>query len=128
LVSSDKYGKYIDNFDEVQAELVEHYGAQVLSKDLDSAIAGDQDRHIRHDAIETLGIFSDILKDVSLQGIIPTNFGVAQSEWEPNSYGETEFVKVGRKDVEIALPFDIWWPCAVLWAQGMEIMIRMQEA
>ncbi|KAK6983886.1 Integrase catalytic domain-containing protein [Favolaschia claudopus] len=131
-----KYGKYIDNFDEVQAELVEHYGAQ----DLDSAIAGDQDRHIRHDAIEVadnqspfesseaLGIFSDILKDVSLQGIIPTNFGVAQSEWEGNSYGETEFVKVGRKDVEIALPFDIWWPRAVLWAQGMEIMIRMQEA
>ncbi|KAJ7646151.1 hypothetical protein B0H17DRAFT_1148214 [Mycena rosella] len=41
-------------------------------------------------------------------------------------YSEVEVVKVGRKNVEIALPFTVWWPRAAKWAQGLEIMAKIQ--
>jgi hypothetical protein len=112
----------------------------MISDDLDLAIAEDQDRHIRHapidvvenecpfDSEDAMGIFSAALQEVKLTGIIPESFGVAEHEWEERFYGETEVVKVGRKDVEIALPFQLWWPRAVVWAQGLEIMVRIQAA
>ncbi|KAJ7934971.1 hypothetical protein B0H13DRAFT_1591207 [Mycena leptocephala] len=108
------------------------------SGDLDLAIAGDQDRHIRHEAIEVTEhqfpfgseevgvIFYDSFKVVQDTGIIPIGMGVAEGEWEDGFYAETEAVKVGRKDIEIPLPFRVWWPRAVTWAQGLEIMAKIQ--
>ncbi|KAJ6524109.1 hypothetical protein DFH09DRAFT_937428, partial [Mycena vulgaris] len=108
--------------------------------DIDLAIAGDQDHQIHHEAIEVaqnecpftneeaMSIFSSALHEVQAKGIIPQHFGVAEAEWEERYYGETETVKVGRKEVSIQLPFDIWWPRAVGWAQGLEIMVRIQAA
>ncbi|KAJ6608014.1 hypothetical protein B0H10DRAFT_1816739, partial [Mycena sp. CBHHK59/15] len=106
--------------------------------DLDSVIAGDQDRHIRHEPIgvvetecpfasaEAITIFSSALKDVQSAGIIPRHFGVAETEWEGSFYGETETVKVGRKEAQIVLLFEIWWPRAVAWAQALDIMVNIQ--
>ncbi|KAJ7737242.1 hypothetical protein DFH07DRAFT_753093, partial [Mycena maculata] len=106
--------------------------------DLDLAIAGDQDRHIRHEAIEVKqnrfpfnseearDIFTDTLRTVHAAGIIPDQMGVAEAEWEDGMYAETEIIKVGRKDVEVILPFMIWWPRAVKWAQGLEILTKIQ--
>ncbi|KAJ6552956.1 hypothetical protein B0H19DRAFT_949303, partial [Mycena capillaripes] len=108
--------------------------------DLDSAIAEDQDRHIRHEAIDVVEskfpfqsneagvVFRSALTEVKSESIIPHNFGVLESEWEGNFYGETESVKVGRKEAEIRLPFENWWPRAVAWAQGLEIMVRIRAA
>ncbi|KAJ7508166.1 hypothetical protein B0H11DRAFT_1704596 [Mycena galericulata] len=113
---------------------------QPLVEDLDLSIAGDQERHIRHEAIdvaenkcpfqseEATTIFFAALEDAKSAGIIPENIGVAEAEWGGPFYGETEKVKVGRKDVEIVLPFEIWWPRAVLWAQALELMVRIQAA
>ncbi|KAJ7476048.1 hypothetical protein FB451DRAFT_1463400, partial [Mycena latifolia] len=108
--------------------------------DIDIAIAGDQDHNICHEAIEVVEnecpfasqeaatIFSGALQEVQSAGIIPENFGVAEGDWEQPYYGESETVKVGRKEVEIALPFEIWWPRAVAWVQGLEIIVRIQAA
>ncbi|KAJ7478866.1 hypothetical protein B0H11DRAFT_1725707, partial [Mycena galericulata] len=108
--------------------------------DLYLTIAGGQDRHIRHEAFnavenecpfsseDAMVIFFAALHEVKSEGIIPEGFGVAEPEWEAQFYGETETVKVGRKEVEIVLPFVIWWPRAVVWAQGLEIMVRIQAA
>ncbi|KAJ7449332.1 hypothetical protein B0H11DRAFT_1928679 [Mycena galericulata] len=97
---------------------LERYGGE---DNLDLAIAGDQDRHIRHEAIDVVEnecpfssedatvIFSAALPEVKSAGIITENFGVAGPEWEERFYGETETVKIGREDVEIVLPFGIWW-------------------
>ena len=153
LVGEAKYGRYSDDFPNVHPEVLERYGDagmyssqlawnQVMNThipdDLDLAIAGDQDRHIRHEAIgvvenqcpfasaEATAIFSSALKDVQSAGIIPQHFGVAENEWEGSFYGETETVKVGRKEVQIALPFGIWWPRAVAWAQALEVMVNIQ--
>lgn len=104
------------------------------------AIAGDQDHNIRHEAIAVLenecpfdsedatAIFCQALQDVKSAEIVPQHFGVAEIEWDGPFYGQTETVKVGRKDVEIVLPFQIWWPRAVEWAQGLELMVRIQMA
>ncbi|KAF8217044.1 hypothetical protein K438DRAFT_1508312, partial [Mycena galopus ATCC 62051] len=106
---------------------------------LDEAIAKDQDQNVRHEAInvtetelpfrseETRTIFSAALREVQAAGIIPQNFGVAEDEWEGAFYGETEAIKIGRKQVEIRLPFAIWWPRAVAWSQGLDLMVRIQE-
>ncbi|KAJ7731740.1 hypothetical protein B0H16DRAFT_1234859, partial [Mycena metata] len=102
--------------------------------DLDAAIADEQDHHVRHDPIDVIEnrcpfhseeaktIFSSAVQEVQSAGIIPQYLGVAEAEWDGQPYGETETVKIGRKDVEIQLPFEIWWPRAVAWAQGLEIM------
>ncbi|KAJ7138666.1 hypothetical protein C8R46DRAFT_1271677, partial [Mycena filopes] len=108
--------------------------------DVDAAIAGDQHHNIRHDAIDVVenkcpfssedavAMFSLAVDQVSSAGIIPKHLGVAETEWEERFYGETEVVKIGRKEVEIQLPFQIWWPRAVTWAQGLEVMSRIQAA
>lgn len=119
-----------------RAGAIKHY----ITDDLDLAIAGDQGHNIRHEAIDVVEdecpfssqeantIFSAALQEVQFAGIIPENLGVAEVDWEDRFYGETETVKIGRKDVEIVLPFEIWWPRAVVWAQGLEIMVRIQMA
>ncbi|KAJ7458292.1 hypothetical protein B0H11DRAFT_1873258 [Mycena galericulata] len=135
LVGELLYGKYADDFTNVHPDILLRYGQE---DDLDLVIAGDQDRHIRHEAIEVKqnqfpfnseeaeDIFTDTLQTVHAAGIIPDQMGVAEAEWEDGMYTETEIVKVGRKDVEVILPFMIWWPRAVKWAQGLEILTKIQ--
>ncbi|KAJ6498199.1 hypothetical protein DFH09DRAFT_945531, partial [Mycena vulgaris] len=143
LIGELKYGKYADNFEHVHPEVLERYrnhGAFSGSNDIDLAIAGDQDHHIRHEAIdvvenecpfasvEAMTLFSAVFQEAQSAGIIPNHLGVAEDEWEGRFYGETETVKIGRKEVQITLPFEIWYPRAVSWAQGLEIMVRLQAA
>ena len=145
------HGKYADDFQNVHPDILQRYGnegkhlgfvSQIMvheiSEDLDQAIAGDQDRHIRHEAIEVVDnqfpfnsveggdIFTGAFNEVRAEGIIPEQMGVAETEWEDGVYGEIELVKVGRKEAEVVLPFEIWWPRAVAWAQGLEIMTKIQ--
>ncbi|KAJ6608230.1 hypothetical protein B0H10DRAFT_1921250 [Mycena sp. CBHHK59/15] len=143
LLGELKYGKYADDFDNVHPDILQQYGDEGIfsahiSENLDLAIAGDQDHHVRHEAIEVMQnkfpfntddagrIFSEALKQVKARGIVPQGMGVARNEWEDGFYGETEMVKVGKKEVEIVLPFRVWWPRAVEWAQGLELMVRIQ--
>ncbi|KAJ7122623.1 hypothetical protein C8R43DRAFT_899656, partial [Mycena crocata] len=141
LLGELNYGRYSDDFENIHPEVLERYGNEGdCLADIDLAIAGDQDRHIRHEAIDVVEnqcpfeteqatvIFCQALEDVTSSEIIPEHFGVAEAEWEERFYGETEKVKVGRKDVEIVLPFQVWWPRAVAWAQGLELMVRIQAA
>lgn len=107
--------------------------------DLDEEIANDQAHNVRHEAVgvaetkfpfrseQARNLFVAALADVQEAGIISENFGVAEAEWEVPFYGESENVKIGRKQVEITLPFPIWWPRAVAWAQGLDLMVRIQE-
>ncbi|KAF8193578.1 hypothetical protein K438DRAFT_1589111, partial [Mycena galopus ATCC 62051] len=57
--------------------------------------------------------------------IIPLEFGLAQNQWPEGFYGETE--ASWMREVEIHLPFAIWWLHAVVWVQGLEFMVRIQE-
>ncbi|KAJ7683760.1 hypothetical protein B0H17DRAFT_27044 [Mycena rosella] len=124
LVGELKYGKYADNFDEIHPDVLDRYGD---AANIDEAIASDQGHNIRHDAIdvskhkcpfqgdEAAHIFSCALAELKALEIIPQQLGVSPGEWDEDGYPETELVKVGRKEVEITLPFVVWWPRAVAW-------------
>lgn len=100
---------------------------------VDDLIAADQTRDIRHEAIdvpthgspftaEQAEVFFEALSAVKEQGIIPAGF-----ELDVDGYPVRESIHLGRggKRVSVILPFDIWWPRALLWAQGLDLMTRM---
>jgi hypothetical protein len=62
--------------------------------------------------------------------IVPLGFGVAESEWDEDTYPEFEDITLGRrgKSLNVCLPFDVWWPRAVAWAQGLDLMVRICTA
>ncbi|KAJ7937711.1 hypothetical protein B0H13DRAFT_1447161, partial [Mycena leptocephala] len=67
-------------------------------------------------------IFQEALAVVKAEDVIPTGFGVAEAEWDSGIYPKMEEIKAGRKNVKVDLPFVVWWPRAVAWAQGLELM------
>ncbi|KAJ7434920.1 hypothetical protein B0H11DRAFT_2161919 [Mycena galericulata] len=135
LVGELKYGKYADNFEDIHPDILERYRDE---DDIDIAIAGDQSQHIRHEAVDApkaefpfqsddaLDIFSQALKNVKAAEMIPQQMGVSPEEWDGGHYPETEMVKAGRKYIDITLPFPLWWPRAVAWTQGLELMAKIQ--
>ncbi|KAJ7793638.1 hypothetical protein B0H14DRAFT_3559579 [Mycena olivaceomarginata] len=86
-----------------------------------------QGRNVRHEPIdvpkhsslfltsEAEEIFAKALAEVNDEGIIPAGFGVAEAEWDDGIYNSV-----------VALPFAIWWPRAVSWTQGLELMLHIQ--
>jgi len=107
--------------------------------ELDNMISTDQQSHIRHDPVdvpkhaapfaseEAEDIFYAALKDVLAAGIVPRDLGVHDSEWDGGDYPTFEAIKSGRRGklLNMVLPFDIWWPKAVAWAQGLDLMTRI---
>ncbi|KAJ6461957.1 hypothetical protein DFH09DRAFT_959148, partial [Mycena vulgaris] len=108
-------------------------------EDLDDAIALDQGHNVRHEPVDVAKhsppfltakaeeISPDALAAVQREEIIPAGFSVGEAEWEDGMYCEIEVMKVGRKESQIVLPFRIWWPRAVAWAQGLKVMSRLQS-
>lgn len=106
---------------------------------LDSHLAADQERHIRHapiplpssespftsEALEQ--VFWGSLNEVLKKDIIPGGYGVTASGWDQGVYGDYEGISLGRsgRKVSIALPPQIWWRQAVRWAQGLEILTQV---
>ncbi|TDL30236.1 hypothetical protein BD410DRAFT_709365, partial [Rickenella mellea] len=104
-------------------------------------IAADQNVHIRHDPIEVpedacppslrsreeMARFRDILQELQRMEVVPSGLGVSEQEWGNDGYPDIEVIKSGRggKELHVQLPFVIWWPRAVRWAQGLELMCRM---
>jgi len=104
---------------------------------IEDLIANDQRNNVRHEPIEVpkhqlpfhnpeaVQIFLDALKEAAIEGIVPDDFGLREDEWEDGLYPEIEHLKVGKRVVEIMLPFEVWYPRAVVWARGLELMTRI---
>jgi hypothetical protein len=106
---------------------------------IDDRIAADQEHHIRHDPVEVPqhgipftspeaeGLFANAHRGVVAAGIVPLGFGVAENEWDEDMYPGFEDIKSGRggKRLSICLPFAVWWPRAVAWAQALELMTKI---
>lgn len=60
-------------------------------------------------------------------GVVPEGYGLREAEWPAGGYGEHEFIALGRQQrkVTVDLPFTVWWPRAVAWVQGLEVMSRL---
>lgn len=54
-------------------------------------------------------------------------YGIVEEEWPDRMYPEVEVISVGhsRKQHQVKLPFGIWWPCTVLWVQGLDVMMQI---
>lgn len=111
------------------------------SVELQAQIASDIEHQIRHDAIsvpahispfrseEADDMFDTILVEVCAHDVIPENLGVSPIEWDDDEYPEVEILRVGRRgngELQISLPQVLWWPRALLWAQGLEVMMTIQ--
>ncbi|KAL0958446.1 hypothetical protein HGRIS_000589 [Hohenbuehelia grisea] len=141
-----RHGKYVDKLDHIHPAILDQYyttqhevsGAEAYidTDTIEKMIARDQETHIRHAAIDTpeeeqpfrteqaSRTFRKVLNEVTQRGIIPEGYTL-----DADSYNEVEVIKLGRagKREEIQLPYEIWWPKAVKWAQGLDIMTRIQE-
>ncbi len=74
-------------------------------------------------------MFDTILVEVCAHDVIPENLGVSPIEWDDDEYPEVEILRVGRRgngELQISLPQVLWWPRALLWAQGLEVMMTVQ--
>lgn len=134
-----KYGKYNGgHLDDTHPKTVEKYTSSSAEEpNLAQMIADDQESNIRHDAVDppkqaspfikpaSEEIFWKALRDLDKEDIIPGGFGIAQNEWEDGSYPEVESISIARKDVNIILPFSIWWPRAVHWARTLELILQL---
>ncbi|KAF8546224.1 hypothetical protein OG21DRAFT_1427701 [Imleria badia] len=74
--------------------------------------------------IQAYKAFRSALWETQEQGIIPPGYGVAKEEWLGDLYPEIELISVGcsKQEYTVELPFEVWWPRSVLWAQGLDIM------
>jgi hypothetical protein len=136
LLGRLKFGAYPEPKD-IHPSIQEEYGADV---DARQQISADISKHIHHEAVPTpnghhpfasedaVQVFDQALKHVLQTGEVPSNFFLREHEWEQMSYPTVETIKVGRKDVDISLPFEVWYPRAVQWAQGLCLMALVQES
>lgn len=58
---------------------------------------------------------------------IPSGYGLRANEWEDETYPEAEFLQVGarRTALTIELPYDVWYPRAVAWGKGLDLLNTM---
>ncbi|KAF9219401.1 hypothetical protein BS17DRAFT_717668 [Gyrodon lividus] len=78
-------------------------------------------------SIEAYQAFALAFQQACDQGNIPTSYGVAEEEWVDSLYPEREAITIGqsKRVHEMAMPFVVWWPCAVLWTKGLDVMTRI---
>lgn len=110
-----------------------------LGEDMQERIAADITQHIHHDAVPVPDVespftsqnmedtFNQALDGALQSGVIPSGFSLLPGEWAGAAYPASERIKVARKDVDIPLPFEVWYPRAVRWAQGLTILELVQE-
>ena len=74
-------------------------------------------------------VFLAFLREIQAQHIIPEGYGVTEQEWAHGFYPNQEAINIGRgqKETDIVLPFDVWWPRAVSWAQGLDLLLRLSD-
>lgn len=133
----DAYGNQAGNTSEDEDEDHE----LLFTDDVERSIAQDQQRNIRHDPIKvkrSRNPFTTeqgpvdlitILSAAWAHGIIPNGYGVLEAEWNGDHYPETETIKFGKKrrELEVILPTGMWLERAILWAQALDIMVRLVE-
>ncbi|KAJ3505025.1 hypothetical protein NMY22_g17726 [Coprinellus aureogranulatus] len=110
-----------------------HYGHDA---NLDERIRSDIARNVHHDAVSAPDIGCPFPSSEAEQAFetswrhieataaspIPSGFLLRQDELAGSVYPTAETIRVARKDTDIPLPFEIWYPRAVRWAQGLTVM------
>ena len=99
-------------------------------------------KNVHHDAVlvpdagdpfpspEAKAVFERSFKQIedSPASKIPAGFLLLQNELEGTAYPTAETIRVARKETDIPLPFEIWYPRAVQWAQGLTVMTLVLDS
>lgn len=111
--------------------------------DLAERIADHQRLNVRHDAVDPPlhrcpfqdgaqeNQFRQILAEVIDRDIIPTGYGLLQTEWEDDEYPLFEVIKIGRrskKGIQVDLSDAAWWQRAKLWVQALDILLHFENS
>lgn len=74
-------------------------------------------------ALET-AFFEVLNESLSNKDSSPIGYGLQRAEWEDGQYPEIEFLPVGarRQALRIELRHDIWFPRAVAWVKGLDLL------
>jgi hypothetical protein len=105
--------------------------------DLHTNIADGQASDIHHEAVEVPAhaspfiadveaLFMAAFREVQQHNPIPNGYCVSPNEWPSGGYPVCETLKVGSsgKCISVVLPFKIWWRRAVIWSQGLDLMLK----
>ncbi|KAJ6447884.1 hypothetical protein C8R45DRAFT_917688 [Mycena sanguinolenta] len=87
-------------------------------------------KHANPFSEEGMAIFETAMERAQRRGVVPSGFGLLESEWEDSLYPAYEILKSGRKgskELRIALPDFIWRPRAEMWGRGLDILHRLTE-
>lgn len=110
-----------------------------VEEELENQVQADITRNIRHQPVKVAkhrSPFKDaelevhflaVLEDHLAQPDLPDDYGILEDEWEEEDYPEIEIIRPGTKGKELAviLPRDYWFPRAVRWVQGLDLMTRV---
>ncbi len=74
--------------------------------------------------------FREVLRAAQEEEYIPDGYGITPQEWETGEYPDREVLRIGARGVSLTvdLPMDIWYPRALMWVQGLDVLTRMLEA
>ncbi|KAI0734720.1 hypothetical protein BC629DRAFT_1585879 [Irpex lacteus] len=74
--------------------------------------------------------FREVLQAAQEEEYIPDGYGITPQEWETGEYPDREVLRIGARGVSLTvdLPMDIWYPRALMWVQGLDVLTRMLEA
>ncbi|TEB18807.1 hypothetical protein FA13DRAFT_1647973 [Coprinellus micaceus] len=135
FLSQLEHGEYPEPSN-IHPTTVREYGVGVNTQ---QRVATDVSQQIHHDAVAVpdadspftsemaTSAFDQALGPALQSGTIPPGFFLLPTEWNAMPYPTSEPIRIARKDVDIPLPFDIWYPRAVRWAQGLTLMALVQE-
>lgn len=137
--------EHIDQ-DGIHHELLDNYynrnqtsdtaGFGDVRQSLHEVLTADQQEQVRHAPVDVPDhsspfpsadiddLFRQALADAEAEELIPDNMLVTMEEW-PEGYPTHEAIASGirsGKKLAVALPFAIWWPRAVRWAQAVQIL------
>ena len=108
-----------------------------VTGDIASCIADEQASQFLHKAAnvpkqtnpfnnqDLQAVFQQALNQVQGIGHTPNGLGIRKEEWDSEGYPEVEVIHSnyqGQKDLMIELPHSLWYPRAIKWCQGLEVL------
>ncbi|KAJ7714865.1 hypothetical protein B0H16DRAFT_1340362 [Mycena metata] len=109
-------------------------------EELENQIEAVQAQNIRHAPVKVArhhspfeeaadeATFLELLAIVISQpDVVPEDYGVQPEEWSGDGYPETETIRTGTngKELLVVLPRTEWFPRAIQWAQGLDLLNRV---
>jgi hypothetical protein len=147
-----KYGIYTDDCEGLHPEAIQQYYGVYDGSDSESDSGSDSDRksrstaivkvqqaNVRHEGVtvpdqlnpfenqQTKVNFFNLFRQTVESNIVPFGYGLHPDEWGETPYPQVESVQVGKRagrEMQISLADPIWKSCAVLWGQGLHLLLH----